>query len=119
MLFSRQRPNREPLIFYVPLERHGRKEENTDEQFTYHDAMQQFEEILRESNLSAKNARDVPPQDRGAKAAWWAHRVSLDKRLRELLENMEFCWLGAFKVCMASITRPYRAHGPRCIDDTE
>jgi separase len=98
MFFSRQRPNSEPLLFCVPLERHGRKDENVEEQFLFDDAMHQLEDILRESDQSAKDAKEVPPEDRDAKAAWWAKRVALDKRLRDLLDNIEFCWLGAFKV---------------------
>jgi separase len=119
MFFSRQRPNKEPLIFCVPLERHGRKEEDTEEQFTYDDVMLQFKEILEESNVSARYAKDVPSGDRDAKAAWWANRVSLDKRMRELLENIEFCWLGAFKVFTTSVLGVYISNGAPCIDDPQ
>jgi separase len=98
MFFSRQRPDREPLLFCVPLERHGRKDESAEEQFLFEDAMRQLEDILQESDQSAKDAKEVPSDNRDAKSAWWAKRVALDKRMRDLLDNIEFCWLGAFKV---------------------
>ena len=98
MLLARQRPQSEPLLFCVPLERHGRGDESADEQFLFDDAMHQLDGILQESDQSAKDAKNVPSEDRDAKAAWWARRVALDRRLRDLLDNIEFCWLGAFKV---------------------
>ena len=42
------------------------------------------------------------PKDEGgmyqAKIAWWDSRKQLDQRMKDLVENIEFCWLGAFKV---------------------
>ncbi|KAJ3513288.1 hypothetical protein NMY22_g15087 [Coprinellus aureogranulatus] len=32
---------------------------------------------------------------------WWKGRHALDLRLKELLENIEFCWLGAFKTILS------------------
>ena len=98
MFLSRQRPDSEPLLFCVPLERHGRKDDSTETQFLFDDAIHRLGDILRESDQSAKDAKDVSSEDRDAKAAWWAKRVALDKQMRDLLDNIEFCWLGAFKV---------------------
>lgn len=98
MFFSRQRPNSKPMLFCVPIERHGRKEESVEEQFLFDDAMRQLGDILRESDQTHKDAKEVPSEDRDATAAWWARRVTLDKRMRDFLDNIEFCWLGAFKV---------------------
>ena len=48
----------------------------------------------------------IKSDDRDAKAAWWAERKQLDLRMKGLVENIEFCWLGAFKVCLFSSTTP-------------
>ena len=87
MLFARQRPQSEPLRFCVPRERHDRGDESADEQLLFDDAMHQLDGILQESDQSAKGAKEAPSEYRDAKAAWWARRVALDRRL-----------LGAFKV---------------------
>ena len=31
------------------------------------------------------------------KIEWWNVRKALDSRMRQLVKNIEFCWLGAFK----------------------
>jgi separase len=96
MFVSRQRPNQRPLIFSLPLK--GRRETEEDEHLTFQDAIAELREIIRLSDESTKSAISVKGQDQRARAAWWADRGALDKRLKELLENIEFCWFGAFKV---------------------
>jgi separase len=97
LLISRQRPNRDPLIFCIPLERHGRKDEGEeDQQLSYADAMNELGDIVATSNAQAQNAKLVT--DKEGQKAWWAERGAVDARLKALLENIEFCWLGAFKV---------------------
>jgi separase len=97
MFVSRQRPNQRPLIFSLPLK--GRRETEEDEHLTFQDAIAELREIIRLSDESTKSAISVKGQDQRARAAWWADRGELDKRLKELLESIEFCWFGAFKVC--------------------
>lgn len=106
MFVSRQRPKAEPLVFCVPLERHNRHEDDDDddERFTYHDAVTELGNIIRESNEGTTRAQLVKGMDREAKAEWWATRAALDKRMQLLLDNIEFCWLGAFKVGRAPLT---------------
>jgi len=96
LFISRQRPSEEPLLFCVPFDRHGRKE-GGEEPFIFNQAMQEFSEILRDSDVSAKTAKDIG-DERSERVAWWSKRTGLDKRMKEFLENLEFCWLGAFKV---------------------
>lgn len=99
LLISRQRggENVSPLVFSIPLK--GRREVDEDEEhLTFDDALEQFAEIIRQSDASAKAAADVPRDDREARANWWKTRAALDTQLRELLGNIEFCWLGVFKV---------------------
>ena len=62
------------------------------------DAVGELREIIRQSDQGTREAANVNKDDRKERAAWWANRSALDKRLKELLENIEFCWLGAFKV---------------------
>jgi separase len=97
LLVSRQRASGNPLTFCIPLSRHGRKEEeDEDQQLSFSDAIQELEEIVSASNAQAKAAVDI--QGREAKAAWWSERRTLNSRMKELVENIEFCWLGGFKV---------------------
>jgi separase len=96
MFVSRQRPNTEPLIFCVPLK--GRRESDEDEHLTFDDTLDELKEIIRLSDEGTRRAMHVKCDDQQARASWWAERGALDKRLKELLENIEFCWLGAFKV---------------------
>lgn len=98
LFISRQRARREPLIFCLPLDRQGRREmgEDEDAQLTYEQAVEELQDIIRLNDETAKNAKDI--QDKDGRASWWSERGQLDIRLKELLENIEFCWLGAFKV---------------------
>ena len=100
LFMSRQRPNQTPLVFCVPLARTSRKEnDGISAQLTFDAAVQELTDIIELNTTTGRKAALVQSQDREARAAWWAERGALDTRLKELLENMEFCWLGAFKVC--------------------
>jgi separase len=96
LFISRQNVSSGPLMFCVPLK--GRRESDEDEHLTFDDAVKELAEIIRLSDLGTRNAVNVRNDDPQARAAWWAERNTLDKRMQELLENIEFCWLGAFKV---------------------
>ncbi|KAH7098836.1 peptidase family C50-domain-containing protein [Auriculariales sp. MPI-PUGE-AT-0066] len=102
MFVSRQRPKAEPLVFCVPLQRHHRQEEDMDgeNQLTYTDATTELHDIIRGSNDGLGRATDVRDSDNSAKAAWWKARIELDLRLKQLLDNIEYCWLGAFKTVL-------------------
>ena len=96
MFVARQRAQYEPLVFCVPLK--GRRETEEDEHLTFDDAMNELKQIITLSNQGTRQAVHVKNDDPQARASWWAERNMLDKQLQELLENIEFCWLGAFKV---------------------
>ncbi|EMD38775.1 hypothetical protein CERSUDRAFT_92811 [Gelatoporia subvermispora B] len=99
MFISRQRHNSQPLVFCLPLK--GRRENVEDEQhLTFDDALEELKEIIRLSDEGTRQAANVHKDDRKARAAWWTDRRALDQRMRELLENIEFCWLGAFKTIL-------------------
>ncbi|KAF7793317.1 hypothetical protein EIP86_004429 [Pleurotus ostreatoroseus] len=98
MFVTRQRPGRDPLIVCIPLK--GRRENDEEEQLGFNDVLAELKEIIQLSDEGTRQACSVR-DDREQRAAWWADRIALDKRLKELLENIEFCWLGAFKAIFA------------------
>ncbi|KAH9026737.1 peptidase family C50-domain-containing protein [Lactarius pseudohatsudake] len=100
MFVCRQRAGQQPLVFSLPLK--GRRETEDDEHLTFEDATAELREIIRLSDEGTRNAINVKGQDRSARAAWWAERMALDKRLKELLDSIEFCWFGAFKTILSA-----------------
>jgi separase len=96
MFICRQRANQQPLVFSLPLK--GRREAEEDGNLSFEDAIAELREIVHLSDQSTKGAINVKGQDKSARTAWWADRMALDNRLQKLLESIEFCWFGAFKV---------------------
>lgn len=97
MFITRQRPGKDPLMFCIPLKERRENVEEGDEFLGYDDAVHELKEIIRLSDEGTRQAQHVR-NDRAARQAWWADRMSLDERLKDLLEQIEFCWFGAFKV---------------------
>ena len=98
LFLTRQRANSESLIFCVPLKNRRDADDEEEDKLTYRDAMDELNEIIRLSDEGTRGAVNVKRDDKNARAKWWASRSDLDKRLKTFLENLEFCWLGAFKV---------------------
>ena len=98
LFLTRQRANSESLIFCVPLKNRRDADDEEEDKLTYRDAMNELNEIIRLSDEGTRGAVNVKRDDKNARAKWWASRSDLDKRLKTFLENLEFCWLGAFKV---------------------
>jgi len=96
MFITRQRAGKEPLMFYLPLK--GRRENDEDQHLTFDDALRELREIISLSDEGTRQAVNVMSDDPEGRTAWWNARIALDKRLETLLEDIEFCWLGAFKV---------------------
>lgn len=94
MFVTRQCANKEPLIFYIPLKE--RRDSEDEEYLGFDDALAELREIIHLSDEGTKEAANV--KSREARAGWWANRSALDTRMKQLLDNIEFCWLGAFKV---------------------
>ncbi|KAJ7653310.1 cysteine peptidase C50 [Mycena polygramma] len=90
-----------PLVFCVPLK--GRRDDEEDQHLTYEDALREFNDIVKLSDEGTRGAVHVK-DDPAARAGWWKERTALDTRMRELLENIEFCWLGAFKTILSPRT---------------
>ncbi len=89
-----------PLIFCIPLK--GRRDHggggDEEEYLTFDGALQELQNIVQSSDESTKTAINIKPDDEKARSDWWKQRGQLDVRMQELLENVEYCWLGAFKV---------------------
>jgi separase len=98
MFITRQRAKAEPLMFCLPLK--GRRENDEDEHLTFDDALSELADIIKMSDEGIQRADSVTNSNPQARAEWWAERGALDKRMQELVENIEFCWLGAFKASM-------------------
>ncbi|KNZ74935.1 Separin [Termitomyces sp. J132] len=96
-------PTRTPLIFCVPLKGrrdNGNNDEDEEQHLTFEDAVEELNKIVKLSDEGTKSAVHVKTEDQKARAAWWKQRAALDTRLRELLRNVEFCWLGEIKTIL-------------------
>ncbi|KAL1738262.1 peptidase family C50-domain-containing protein, partial [Schizophyllum fasciatum] len=90
----------EPLVFCIPLQ--GRRDTDDDEEYlSFDDALSEMGEIVRLSNESTKTAVNIRNSPE-ARQNWWKERAALDTRLKELLQSIEFCWLGGFKTILGS-----------------
>ncbi|KAF9479762.1 cysteine peptidase C50 [Pholiota conissans] len=91
----------DPLIFCIPLK--GRRESGDDDetQLTFDGAIQELHDIVRCSDECTKSAINIKADDEEARSSWWKQRGQLDLRMRDLLENIEYCWLGAFKTILS------------------
>jgi separase len=99
MFISRQCASKEPLIFCVPIkDRRECADDDGGPHLTFGEALLELEEIVKLSDVGTRQAVNVRNDDAEAKAEWWKGRKQLDRRMKVLLENIEFCWLGAFKV---------------------
>jgi len=91
---ARYRADQTPFIVRLPFSRH-QDEELGDETFDYVAGKEELQEIIQLSNTSCHNNGDLSAK--GAKSKWWNEREALDRRLQELLINMEDMWFGGFK----------------------
>ncbi|KAF9528394.1 peptidase family C50-domain-containing protein [Crepidotus variabilis] len=91
-----------PLFFCIPLK--GRRDhggEEDEDYLAFPDAIGELRYIVRSSDECTKAAVKIKPDDSEARSDWWKQRRQLDTRLRQLLENIEYCWLGAFKTILS------------------
>jgi separase len=99
LCIARRRPNQRSLLFCIPLKRANRNEMDAAANvLTINSAVNEMNAIVESSRQNGKRAGEVAGKGRESRAEWWSERASLDQRLCDLLENIEFCWLGAFKV---------------------
>ncbi|KAI0481531.1 peptidase family C50-domain-containing protein [Xylaria cf. heliscus] len=83
-----------PFALRLPLDRACSRDAD-NEVFDFPQGRSDLLELIQEANRSCHDARDM--SQKGAKSEWWAEREELDERLKQLLDNIEFTWLGGFK----------------------
>lgn len=91
---TRYRAGQSPLILRLPFSRQ-KHDDDDDEAFDYHKAKAELQDIIQTSDYSCHNAGSL--EAKGAKNNWWSEREALDRRLHELLMNVENIWFGGFK----------------------
>ncbi|KAK3674926.1 separin protein [Recurvomyces mirabilis] len=90
----RYRAGQSPFLLRLPFSRHKPDAEN-EEPFDYNKGKAELQDIVAASNYSCHNTKGM--EGKGAKSNWWTEREALDRRLHELLLNMENIWFGGFK----------------------
>jgi separase len=112
LYISRVKTNREPQAVRLPLIRNNKLDPNGKlHHLSFDNAMEELKDIIVSSNLNGQTATQIANREKAVRAAWWSERTSLDSRLRILLENIEFCWFGPFKVCIS----PSETHSKRFV----
>ncbi|KAK9320809.1 peptidase family C50-domain-containing protein [Lipomyces orientalis] len=96
LIVSRFQANESPFLLRLPLNRHCSRDADEDS-FSFNDALSEIQDIIAKSNETAQASRNIKNGAKTQKQQWWAERRSLDQRLKELLANMEYSWLGGFK----------------------
>ncbi|KAL2809771.1 hypothetical protein BJX63DRAFT_404511 [Aspergillus granulosus] len=91
---SRLHRGRSPFLLRLPLRR-GNSDEDEEEQFTFEDGREEMQELIRLANESAHAAK--LQVDRQMKRDWWKNREALDRRMENLLQNIENVWFGGFR----------------------
>ncbi|PYH93342.1 separin [Aspergillus ellipticus CBS 707.79] len=90
---SRLQKGRSPFLLRLPLKRGNADEE--EEQFTFEDGKEEMQELIRLANASSHAAKHQT--DRQMKKDWWKNREALDRRMGNLLQNVENVWFGGFR----------------------
>ncbi|KAK1811880.1 separin protein [Friedmanniomyces endolithicus] len=99
---ARYRSGQSPLILRLPFSRH-KPEGDDEEAFDYHSGKAELQDIIQVSNYSCHHSGGV--EGKGAKSNWWTEREALDRRLHELLVNIENIWFGGFKAVFSQQAR--------------
>ena len=97
MFISRHQNGHDPLVFCLPLDRQSKREGEEEDVFTFDAGILELKTIIKLSEECSKSSKFVQTED--DKIAWWGTKRELDERMKDLIGNVEFCWLGAFKVC--------------------
>ncbi|KTW27634.1 hypothetical protein T552_02075 [Pneumocystis carinii B80] len=83
-----------PLVLRLPLNRSNSRDADQDT-LTYDNVFNELNEIIFRSNETAQIAKNINTS--AHKVVWWKERQELDAKLKQLLINVEHCWLGGFK----------------------
>jgi separase len=96
MFISRHQNGHEPLVFCLPLDRQSKREGEEEDVFTFEAGLAELRAIIETSDKCSSVAKTLKTPEE--KVGWWNTKRALDKRMKDLIDNVEFCWLGAFKV---------------------
>ncbi|KAF2022052.1 hypothetical protein BU24DRAFT_384489 [Aaosphaeria arxii CBS 175.79] len=94
LYITRYEAGRLPFVLRLPVARHTSRDMD-EEEFSFQDGKRELEEIIELSDFSTRSAKDMTSKQ--ARLQWWAEREALDKKLEELLINIENIWLGGFR----------------------
>jgi separase len=98
LFVARYRAEQSPLVLKLPFARQ-KPDGVDDEAFDFHKGKAELQEIVDLSNYTCHNPAGMGVK--GAKTKWWNEREALDRRLHELLINIENIWFGGFKSIFA------------------
>lgn len=108
LVVSQYSASSEPFLLRLPLHRHNSRDVD-EHPFLFSDGIEELERIILESDTMTRAGAGP-----GGSEEWWATRHELDGRLKQLLHDAEFCWLGGFmgifsdkRVRGESFTRPF------------
>lgn len=104
LLVTRYRSDQVPFLVRLPLSRH-KSEEEDETIFDFETGRAELLDIVQLSNYSCHNGSDL--SNKSAKSKWWSEREALDKRLHELLLNVENLWLGGFRGILSPSARQH------------
>ena len=97
LFIARYRSGAVPLTLKLPFARHKLDEDEDIDgpAFDYKKGKAELQDIIETSNYTCHNPGDL--NVKGTKSKWWKERQELDRRLHELLVNIENIWFGGFK----------------------
>lgn len=96
LMISRFENGRPPFMLTLPLNRHTSRDAD-ENSFSFNDGMELLNEIISSSNASAHISRTSKIDSKEKRKEWWQERHELDERLKALLHDAEYCWLGGFR----------------------
>ncbi|KAK9469061.1 peptidase family C50-domain-containing protein [Lipomyces arxii] len=104
LVVSRFQAGESPFLLKLPLDRHCSRDADEDT-FSYADALAEFKDIISRNNETAQASKKLQNGTKSVKQQWWADRHALDVRLKELLTNIEYVWLGGFRGILSNTVR--------------
>ncbi|KAK9453265.1 peptidase family C50-domain-containing protein [Dipodascopsis uninucleata] len=96
LIVSRFQANESPFLLRLPLNRHCSRDADED-MLTVEEALTELQDIISKSNETSQASKKLQNSTKAEKQQWWTERRALDERLKELLANIEYCWLGGFR----------------------
>src|SRR5690606_3467103 len=96
LFITRFEAHETPFLVRLPLTRHNDRDDY-EEVFDYKDGIQELQEIIKLVEESTHNAKITQTGNKEEIKNWWNEREELDARMKELLNNIEHCWLGGFR----------------------